>query len=199
MRWPGDPVPQSSNSLQDFISSFERQIGDVYRHENCSTLELAGANITRSGNIVAHMKAPHTASRVLHAIQLGYHSEVTQASLDIPDFHCLTDILPEVELDVPWYGVVVHDVPAQPLLDTEILWDAVMEQTGLSGKDIRDLCVLCQDKDREKKERLSIRIMLEDSRLCDHLCHNKTFLFGMPCRVSRYRPRKKRHRPSLSS
>jgi hypothetical protein len=68
VRWPGHPIPQSSNSLQDFICEFKKHIGYIYRRETGSTLELAGANVTKSGNIVIHSKAPHTASQILHAI-----------------------------------------------------------------------------------------------------------------------------------
>ena len=79
----------------------------------------------------------------------------------IPDFHCPSDILPEVELDVPWYRVVIHDIPAQPLLKSyrgtelmEHLWDTVIKQTGLPAKDIWDLCILCWNDNLEKKQYL---------------------------------------------
>jgi hypothetical protein len=206
VRWPGHPVPQSPDSLQDFISNFKKRIGPSYRRNICSTLELAGANVTKSGNVVIHTKAPQTASQLLHVIQLNECSDIAIAGQAIPDFQCPTDILPEVELDVPWHGVVIHDIPAQPLLEsywgtevTERLWDVVTEQIGLPGKDIRDVRVLCRDEDMEKKDRLSIRIMLDDPRLCEHLCRNNTFLFETPCRVSPFRPRKKRRQPPTSS
>ena len=87
----------------------------------------------------------------------------------IPDFNCPSNILPETELDVPWYGVVIHDIPAQPLLESyqgtelmEHLWVTATEQMGIPVNDIQDMCILCQDEDLEKKDQLSIRIMLED-------------------------------------
>jgi hypothetical protein len=206
VRWPGHPIPQSSNSLQDFICKFKKRIGYIYRRETGSTLELAGANVTKSGNIVIHSKAPHTASQILHAIRLSDPSDIALAGQHIPDFDCPSDILPEIELDVPWYGVVIHDIPAQPLLESyqgtelmEHLWDTATEQMGIPAKDIRDLRILCRDEDLEKKDRLSIRIMLDDPRLCEHLCRTNTFLFETPCRTSQYCPRKRRRRSPPSS
>ena len=77
--WPGHPIPQSSNSLQDFIHAFKKHIGDIYQHETGSPLELAGTNVTKSGNIVIHSKASHTASQILHAIQLCDPSDIALA------------------------------------------------------------------------------------------------------------------------
>jgi len=198
VRWPGHPIPQSSNSLQDFICEFKKCIGYIYQHETDSTLELAGANVMKSGNIVIHSKTPHTASQILHAIQLSYSSDIALAGQHIPDFDCPSNILPETELDMPWYGVVIHDIPAQPLLESyqgtelmEHLWDTVTEQMGIPAKDIQDLHILCRDEDLEKKDRLSIRIMLDDPRLCEHLCRTNTFLFETPCRTSQYCPWKR--------
>ena len=96
------------------------------------------------------MKAPHMASQILHAIQLGEHTNIALTGQNIPDFHCPNDIIPEVELNLPWYGIVIHDIPAQPLLESyqgselmEYLWDKVIEQTGLPVKDIQDLHIMC--------------------------------------------------------
>jgi len=206
VRWPGHPVPQSSNSLQNFISSLKKRVRPYYQRHTCLNLELAGANVTRSGNIVIHTKAPHTASQLLDAIQLSGIEDVTHAGEHIPGFICPIDILPEIELDKPWFGVVIHNIPAQPLLESyqgreamENLWDVVPNQTGLPPQDIRDIRVLCREEDLEKRDRLSIRIMLDDQRLSEHLCRDDVFFFKTPCRVSRYRPRKNRRRPSPSS
>lgn len=106
--------------------------------------------MTRSGNVAIHTKAPHTASQLLYAIQLAGFEDVVYAGQAIPDFNCPDDILPEVELDVPWHGVVIHDIPAGPLLGPyqraealEHLWDIVPDQTGLPARDIWDIHVLC--------------------------------------------------------
>jgi hypothetical protein len=206
VQWPGHPIPQSSNSLQNFISNFKKRIGYMYRGETGSALELAGVNVTKSGNIVIHSKAPHTASQILYAIQLSDPSDIAILGQHIPDFHWPSDVLPKVELDVPWYGVVIHDIPAQPLLESyqgtelmEHLWDTVIEQTELPAKDIRDLRILCRDEDLEKKDQLSIRIMLDDPRLYEHLCCTNTFLFETPCRTSCFCPWKRQHRSPPSS
>ena len=104
------------------------------------------------------MKA-HTASQLCEVILLGYQSEVTLAGNDILGFTCLDKIMPEVELNVLWYGAAIHDVPVHPLLESyqgieamDNLWDIVTTETGLMGKDIRDLHILCQDKDLDKQD-----------------------------------------------
>lgn len=206
IRWPGYPVPQSADSLQDFIDTFKKHINIPYRRNTCADLKLAGAHITKSGSVVIHTKAPHTASQLREVIQLGYQSEVNLAGTNIPGFTCPDDIMPEVELDVPWYGAVIHNVPAHPLLESyqgteasEHLWDIVTMETGLMGKDIRDLRILCRDEDLDKRDRLSIRIMLEDPLLYEHFCRDDAFLFGTRCRISRYRPKKHRQRTPNSS
>ncbi len=205
MRWPEHPVPQSSNSLQSFVNDLEKRL-NTYLDSSDPNLELAGANVTRSGNIVIHTKAPHTtALQVQQILQLHENNDVGLSGRLIPGFSCPTHYRPEVELDIPWHGLVIHDIPAQPLLEsyrgdenTNSLWDVVKEQIGLPGTNFRDLRVLCRDEDMENKDRLSIRIMLDDPRICEHLCRDKTYLFGTQCRVSRYRPRRKRHRPPSS-
>ena len=74
----------------------------MYQRETGSTLELAGTNVTKSRNIVIHSKAPHTASQILHAIQLLDLSDIAIMRRHISDFHCPSDILlAEIELDVP--------------------------------------------------------------------------------------------------
>jgi len=107
--------------------------------------------------------------QVLQVIQLNDFIDVALAGKEIPHFPCPTDHTPVVDLDIPWHGVVVHDIPAQPLMesyrgvdDTESLLDVVKEQLGLAGNDIRDIRVLCREEEMEKKDRLSIRIMLDN-------------------------------------
>ena len=197
VRWP---VPRSSNSLQDFISWLKKWVGRIYQINIGAELGLLGANVTRSGNVVIHTKAPHTASQLLYAIQLAEFEDIAYAGQAILNFDCPGDIIPEVKLDVPWHGVIIHDIPAGPLLGSnrgaealEHLWDIVPDQTGLPARDIWDLCVLCWGEELEKRDLLSIRIMLEDSHICEHLCHTDLFFFETPCHVSLYHSQKNSH------
>ena len=206
IQWPGHPVPQSVDSLQDFIDTFKKHITIPYRRNTCADLKLAGVHITKSGSVVIHTKAPHTASQLCEVIQLGYQLEVNLAGNNILGFICSDDIMPEVVLNIPWYGAVIHNVPAHPLLESyqgteasEHLWDIVTMETGLTGKDIRDLRILCRDEDLDKRDRLSIRIMLEDPLLYEHFCCDDAFLFGTRCHISCYRPKKHRQRTPNSS
>ena len=93
-----------------------------------------------------------------------------------------------------------NDIPAGPLLGSyqgaealEHLWDVVPDQTGLPARDIQDIRVLCRGEELEKRDWLSIRIMLKDSCICEHLCCTDLFFFETPCRVSSYRPWKNNH------
>ena len=105
----------------------------------------------KSGSVVIHTKAPHIASQLCEVIQSGgYQLEVTPAGNDIPGFTSPDNIMLEVELDIPWYEAVIHNILAHLLLESyqeieamEHLWDIVTMETGLMGKDIRDLHILC--------------------------------------------------------
>ena len=152
------------------------------------------------GNIVIHSKTPHTASQILHAIRLSDPSDIALVGQHTLDFDCPSNILLETKLDVPWYRVVIHNIPAQPLLESyqgtelmEHLWDTATKQMGIPAKDIWDVHILCRDEGLEKKDQLSIRTMLDDPRLCEHLCCTNTFLFETPCHTSQYCPQKRQH------
>ncbi|KAF8954927.1 hypothetical protein BDZ97DRAFT_1862202, partial [Flammula alnicola] len=195
VRWPGHPVPQSSKSMQNFIDYIEKQLDNP--------VSIAGANVTRSGNIVIHTKAPHTATQLRDTLLHDEAKPLRRAAKfnHIPDFSAPSEVIPHLELDVPWHGVVLHDLPATTLLaayagaeGVESIWDALETETGLMETDIRDLRVLCRDDEAEGKQAISLRIMIEDPLQCEYLCQHGAFLLGMRCRVSRYRPRTKKHR-----
>lgn len=120
----------------------------------------------------------------------------------IPGFTPSVSCTPEFELDVPWHGVVVHDLPAISLIaayegdrgdddDGLGIWEALEKEAGIPLADIKDIRVLCREDEQGSRERLSLRVMLESPLTCDHLCRNNIFLLGTRCRVSRYRPRRK--------
>ncbi|KAF8955421.1 hypothetical protein BDZ97DRAFT_1926834 [Flammula alnicola] len=196
VRWPDHPVPQSSSSLQKFITQLKNQLPSDDVH-------ISGANVTKAGSIVIHTKAPYKASQLLENLPSGFMPIRRAATAAIPDFSPPLNADLNVELDVPWYGIVVHDIPAMPLAAAfkgeegggNDLWDALEGEAGLAGQDIKDLRLLCRIEEMDEREHMSVKIMLEDSRICQHLKRNGVFLFGTHCRVSEYRRRKKHPPP----
>jgi len=204
VRWPGHPIPVTAISLDKFARQLGHSISPVTNWQRGETPPsmIAGANVTKSGNLVIHTAAPYT------AIQLQERrTAIMETAHEIPDFDPPIMCIPELELDVPWHGVVVHDLPATSLVaayegdrgdDGEALglWEALEKEMGISQGDIRDVRLLCRDEDRENRDRISLRIMMENPLTCDHLCRNGAFLLGTRCRVSRYRPRKSQRKPT---
>ncbi|KAF8888361.1 hypothetical protein CPB84DRAFT_1749499 [Gymnopilus junonius] len=82
-----------------------------------------------------------------------------------------------------------------PQWGEEEVREALRKGTGLLDKDIQQLQVLCHESEIEEKQTVSLRIMLEDPHLGDNLCRHGAYLFGMRCRASQYRPRRKQHIP----
>ena len=203
MRWPGHPIPTSSIALDSFVRRLDNSIsGIVWRGTNLQS-RIAGANITKSGNLVIHTSAPFTAAQLRE-----HQKDIKECSDSIPGFEPPSSCFPEFELDVPWHGIVLHDLPAASLLaayegdrgddeDALGLWEALEKEAGIPQDRIRDVRILCRDEDQENREHLSLWVMLEDVSICDHLCRYGTFLIGTRCRVSKYRPRRRSPRTML--
>jgi len=102
-----------------------------------------------------------------------------------------------VESDVPWYGVVIHDLPATSFIEAHTgaapkgnIWDLLEKETGIPNTEIWDLRDLCSGKEAERST-LSLRVMLKDPDLCGWLCQDGAFLLGSHSRVSRYCARRR--------
>ncbi|KAJ7262609.1 hypothetical protein C8J57DRAFT_1513605 [Mycena rebaudengoi] len=148
---------------------------------------VAGVNWTANGNLVIHALAPYTASQL--SIIFG------EAIIEVVRQECGGFSGPAVlELDTPWLPVVVHGIPALPLLESlkherEDFWFA-LEQTGNGPSEVKAVRVLCRDDDYGKRETLSICLTFSDVSAAQRLLTSGLFLFGTRCRVSQYRPRK---------
>ncbi|KAF8188340.1 hypothetical protein BJ912DRAFT_968526 [Pholiota molesta] len=200
IRWPNNPIPQSSQSLEHFIQDMEDELSDNIRRKGEDTLQpkIAGGNVTKTGNIILHARAPLQASTLISYLTRNNFSIIRDAATTIPNFEnpgpdaCLS-----VDLDVPWSGFVVHNIPAAPLIQAMeadgslVFWKELDARSGIKEKDIRDTRVLCRDEEMRGKVHLSIRIMVDNPQIFDCLCRDGMFFFGTHCRVSRYRPRKR--------
>jgi len=158
------------------------------------TRRIAAANVTRSGNLVIHTKAPYTAAQLkLHTRDIHYNAKA------IPGFSPPDDT-PLAELDVPWHGLVIHGLPTLSLREayysgdaydnSKNIWDSLEKETGIPQTEIRDLRILCREGEEEKQSFLSLRVMVEDPAVRDRLIKDGAFLLGTHCRVSQYRSRR---------
>jgi len=163
IRWPGHPISASSIALDSFVRHLDLAISGPAHHGTNFQRRIAAANITKSGNLVIHTTAPFTAAQLQ-----GYGSDIKRCSNQIPDFDPPSSCTPELELDVPWHSIVVHDLPAASLIaayegdqgnDGEALgiWEALEKEAGIPQEQIRDVQMLCRDEDQENQECLSLR------------------------------------------
>ena len=93
------------------------------------------ANVTCSGNLVIHMKAPFTAAQLKLHIQ-----DIHDNAKAIPGF-LPPDDAPLAELDVPWHGLVIHGLltlslhnayySGEAYNDDMNIWDLLEEETGI--------------------------------------------------------------------
>ena len=204
VRWPGHSIPTSGTALTLFIDNLEDNINpDFVYCKRPGTQRIAATNVTHSGNLVIHTKAPFTAA------QLKLHTQdIHDNAKAIPGFSPPDDP-PLVELDVPWHGLVIHGLPTLSLCDAYYsgeaynddmnIWDSLEEETGILRTDIRDLRILCCEGEEERQGFLSLRIMVDDPVICDRLIRDGAFLFGTHCRVSKYRFRRTTPLPKTTS
>ena len=159
--------------------------------------KIASANLTRSGSMVIHTRAPFTVAQLIceeSAIQASLRSMKWKGDL----------LKPTLELDVPWHGVVVHGIPAAPLWDAwngngQNIWDNLLQDNRILPGNVKDTRILCWDEEVESKEQISLRLMFEDTNLACQVLSDGAFLFGSRCWVSQYRHRKQRNHLQSSS
>jgi hypothetical protein len=99
---------------------------------------------------------------------------------------------PEPELDHPWAGVVVHNVPRDQLLSDLAegrQYEEVGDSMGAEKSQVKDVRVLCRQEDYDSRATFSVRLMLTDEVLAQRAIRHGVFLYGTHCRVSRYRRR----------
>ncbi|KAJ7731446.1 hypothetical protein DFH07DRAFT_968767 [Mycena maculata] len=147
---------------------------------------IQGVNWTRNGNLVIHTHAPYTASQLV--------STHGKAVMEVVRRECGQFLGPAVlETDSPWVQVVVHDIPAQPLVDSlkferEDFW-AALKSTGNDATEVKAIHVLCRNADLTSREKLSMRLTFSDAGAARRMLSSGAFVFGTHCRTSRYRPR----------
>ncbi|KAJ7909548.1 hypothetical protein B0H13DRAFT_2330254 [Mycena leptocephala] len=107
LRWTDSPPAINQRAPVTALAS----ILDDSTLERYSPSHIQGVNWTSSGNLVIHTRAPYTASQlaVIHG----------EAVIEIVRRECGQFLGSAVlELDSPWIPVVVHGVPAQPLVES---------------------------------------------------------------------------------
>ncbi|PBK74538.1 hypothetical protein ARMSODRAFT_595778 [Armillaria solidipes] len=158
---------------------------------------IAGVEWTRAGNLIVHAQPPYTAMQLVR--------ECTADIITLANMNMTSVPTPVVELDSPWTGVVIHNVESLALykaggISGEAFWRDVHDHSGLCQGAIKDVRVLCSPSvEYQTRDRVSLRIMLEDPNVAMRLLRDGMFIFGGYCRASRYRPRRRTatHRSSL--
>ncbi|KAJ7264814.1 hypothetical protein C8J57DRAFT_1230581 [Mycena rebaudengoi] len=140
------------------VSLLAAVLNDGTREPNVAP-RIAGVNWTANGSLVIHALPPYTASQLLAIFG--------EALIEAMCQECGSFAGPAVlELDMPWLPVVVHGIPALPLLEAlkherEDFWFA-LEQTGNGPSEVKAVQVLCWDDDYGKREKLFIRLTFSD-------------------------------------
>ncbi|KAH9479160.1 hypothetical protein JR316_0007746 [Psilocybe cubensis] len=197
--WDDFPLTQPSGPLTDFVERLNSELSPMSRDPPRHVL---GANVSKSGRLIIHT-ANDTGTARIKARPMTI-LQAAQASDCFPNFDSTIGDPPTVHSDVPWHGIVVHDLPADSLRDSfdsatpkNSIWSLLENEAGVSRQDIRgQIRALCRDGEEFQKDRLSILIRFEDKNITERLYHSGIFLFGSWCRVSRYRERKRKPQPS---
>jgi hypothetical protein len=144
--------------------------------------------------LVIHTAAPLSAA----ALQV-------RSSQFVPQLRALfgADTDPVVELDTPWTGIVLRNVPGDALrsaLDNGegALPQEVARQNNILLEELKDVRVLCHTGEIQSKDSMSVRLMISNERTAAQLLRDGAFVFSAFCQVAPYRP-KQHHRRTTQS
>ncbi|KAF7350061.1 hypothetical protein MVEN_01307800 [Mycena venus] len=150
---------------------------------------LAGVQWTKSGNL-----ALHPATDVCTAKFLASHSYTIWSTirplLGLPDDR----ESPAFDTDERWHSVVFHGVPMPapktdaPKVFTRELVDEWVTSPSSQGS-LREYSVMCRPDDLEHRKSLTLRLSFSSEADAERLIRTGGYMFGVPCRVSRYVPR----------
>ncbi|KAJ6602588.1 hypothetical protein DFH09DRAFT_1125162, partial [Mycena vulgaris] len=176
LRWTVSPPAITQHTSVTAMTA----VLDDATFERHSPSHIQGVNWTSNGNLVIHTRAPYTASQLK-----SLHGD---AVVEIVKRECGFTGPAVLEADSPWVQLVVHGVPAQPLVtslefEQEEFWTALEK--------VKAIRLLCRNEELETRERLSLRLTFGDANAANRMLSSGTFFFGTHCRVSRYRPRSK--------
>ncbi|KAJ6552123.1 hypothetical protein DFH09DRAFT_1086242 [Mycena vulgaris] len=178
LRWISGPPAISDRPS---VTALAAVLNDATFEHHCPP-HIQGVNWTGNGNLVLHTRAPYTAS--IHGA----------AVIEVVRRECGQFLGAAVlEADAPWVQVVIHGVPAKPLVGSlefaqEGFWSA-LESTGNGPTEVKAIRVLCRDADLETREKLSVRLTFSDASAAKRMLSSGAFFFGTHCCASRYRPR----------
>ncbi|CAA7267182.1 unnamed protein product [Cyclocybe aegerita] len=170
LRWPNQPPSLPPGFLMLLLDQLNYNFQEVGEPPPIMAL-----NRTKAGNIIILTRAPVLASALL-ARQDNVLRSFDKLS---NDFKQSED--PILELDVPWHGFVIHNVPALGLaevMDSPVghghdLLVRIKVDIGIPGAHIRDYRVLQRDnswkEDVTGMSTVSFLIMLDDEGLADRL------------------------------
>jgi hypothetical protein len=158
---------------------------DVLGHAKGS-LGLAGVEWTRSGNIALHPGTECTSKLLASHCEAIWAVVCPALGLAAERYKC-----PQFDIDERWYSVVFHGVPV-PLHFGDLYRRDFIDEwvtTSLSQGTFRDYSVLCRIEDIEQKRTVPLRLSFSSEADAERLIKNGGYIYGTPCRVTRYIPR----------
>jgi hypothetical protein len=144
---------------------------------------LAGVQWSKNGNLVLHPAAESCTAQFLVAQSETIWTTI-RPLLRLPEDHeC-----PIFDTDERWHSVVFHGVP-RPAAHANVFTHKLVEPWVTSAGKLRECSLLCRPEDLGKKTTLALRVSLSSEADATRLIKNGGYMFGVPCRVSRYVPK----------
>ncbi|KAL1683263.1 hypothetical protein EV122DRAFT_273386 [Schizophyllum commune] len=147
---------------------------------------FAGLRWTSNGNLVIHTYGAFKAQNA--------RDNEKQTIENVVQRSCEPSLRPVLELNDPWFGVVLHGIPAADVL-------AAMAQSpfrfpnelattfGIPTSSLKDVRLLCPDGDAHRVGHVSTRVMVTDYSAAVRIINAGANILGHHVRASWYRPR----------
>ncbi|KAF7358306.1 hypothetical protein MVEN_00880000 [Mycena venus] len=186
------PVPRPCPSAAQLYGVITDALHPLFEYDaDTSESVIAGVQWSRAGNLILH-----PAEELCTPKLLASHGSVIWSAirplLRIPgseDRKC-----PAFDTDDKWHSVVFHGVPVpSPKVDawTVFTRDRIEQwvTSPTSCGTLRECSILCRPDNIEKKNSLTLRLSFSSAADADRLVKKGGYIFGVPCRVSRYASR----------
>ncbi|KAL1687340.1 hypothetical protein GGG16DRAFT_117009 [Schizophyllum commune] len=147
---------------------------------------FAGLRWTANGNLVVHTYGAFTAQNA--------RDDEKQTIENVVQRNCEPSLRPVLELNDPWFGVVLHGIPAADVLAAKAqspyrFPNELTNTLGIPSSSLKDVRLLCPDGDANRVEHVSTRVMITDYSAAVRIINAGANILGHHVRASWYRPR----------